>query len=200
MAGMTSPKKAIALLSSGLDSSVALASVIAQNYDIALALTVDYGQRAAVREIEAARKIAQYYDIAHQVVELPWLRELLPKALTSGEKNNWPEAGAPGAEALKMVWVPNRNGVLLNVAAAYAEAMGADAIIFGANAEEAVDFPDNTPAYRDQLNAAFEYSTMNHVKIETPVGNLTKPQIVELAAKLKAPLHLVWSCYEEGVL
>ena len=148
---MTSRGKAIALLSSGLDSTVSLAAdKPVANTEVTLALTINYGQRAAQREIEAAQKIAEYYDTPHKVIQLPWLGELLPKALTpkSKIKNNAEVHGMEmGAEAemdttdvmsVNHVWVPNRNGVLLNVAAAYAEATGAESLIFGANAERSL--------------------------------------------------------------
>lgn len=183
--------RAVALLSGGLDSVVAL-SLAREAGEVALALTFDYGQRAAAREKDAAEHIAAHYGIPHQVVALPWLRDLLPQALDARETTS--EDG--DVMDVRRVWVPNRNGVFLNIAAAFAEAKGADSVLFGANLEEGADFPDNTPAFRDAITQSLAYSTLNRVQVVTPVGHLDKPGIVQAGLRLNAPLHLVWSCYE----
>jgi 7-cyano-7-deazaguanine synthase len=190
----SSSHSAIVLLSGGLDSTVALAELLTRR-PVACALTFDYGQRAAERELAATRTIAAHYQIDHQIVELPWLADLLPRALAPGVANN---AALDEAELFDVhrVWVPNRNGLFLNIAACYAEAMGANTVVFGANAEEGESFPDNTPAFRDAMSAVFAYSTMNHVRVETPVGHLDKTGIIRRGLELDVPLHLIWSCYE----
>jgi 7-cyano-7-deazaguanine synthase len=189
----------VVLLSGGLDSSVAMAEAL-QTQTIACALTFDYGQRAAQREIQASQVIAAHYRIPHRVIQLPWLAELLPKALSAQQETGeaWHRLDEQALYELRRVWVPNRNGLLLNAAACFAEAMGAQHILFGANAEEGADFPDNTPEFRDRLNASLAYSTLSGVTAITPVSALRKNAIVQLGQRLNVPFQLIWSCYEGG--
>ena len=189
------------LLSGGLDSTVALADTLTRQ-PVACVLTFDYGQRAAKKELQATRAIADHYQIPHRAIALPWLAELLPQALTplSVLKSHGVETEKPLSQEqlfdVNRVWVPNRNGLFLNIAACFAESLEVKAIVFGANAEEGADFPDNTPAFRDQLNAVFAYSTLTGVRVETPVGHMNKEQIIQHGVELNVPFHLIWSCYE----
>lgn len=201
---MTTSQRSVVLLSGGLDSTVALAEALTHG-EVVLALTLDYGQRAREAEKIAARAIARHYDLRHDIVELPWYHALLPQALARrayGEPVPTPvEAVDPAIpEGTRAVWVPNRNGVLLNIAAAYAEAMGADAVVFGANADEAQGFPDNTLAFRDALTASLAFSTLRHIRVLTPVGAWSKAQIITRGVALGVPLRAIWSCYGLGPL
>ncbi|MBY0404530.1 MAG: 7-cyano-7-deazaguanine synthase QueC [Cyanobacteria bacterium] len=198
--------RAVALLSGGLDSTVALAKAV-EDFHVIQALTFNYGQRAIGRELKASKEIAHFYDVPHQVIALPWLSEHLPAPMAfrssydsemTGKSNLAVLAERSVQEAAQSVWVPNRNGLFLNIAAAIAESHQATHIIFGANAEEAVNFPDNTEDFRDRLNAVFELSTLLKVKVMTPVGDLMKSEIIDLGLALEAPLAMIWSCYGEG--
>lgn len=194
----TAKEKAVVLLSGGLDSTVALAKAV-ENFHVLMAVTVAYGQRAIKKELLATAQMAAFYQITHRIIHLPWMEELLPVAMKATVGGVLP-LDPPQADpmAVKTVWVPNRNGVLLNIAASLAEAHEATVVAFGANADEAVDFPDNTETYRDKITESFQYSTLNQVRVETPVGELTKAEIVDEGIRLKAPMHLIWSCYESG--
>lgn len=203
---MSPKKKAVALLSGGLDSTVALAEGL-QAYDVIVALTFNYGQRAFGKELRASRAIAEYYGIPHEVIALPWLSGLLPKALTVRMEGvdpvipqEWSDTSVDSESFFdaKPVWVPNRNGLFLNIAAVFAEAHSADIILFGGNAEEAERFPDNTEAFRHCMNEVFTFSTLNHPRIECPVGLLDKAQIIDRAQALGVPLGLIWSCYTDA--
>lgn len=187
-------EKAVVLLSSGLDSTVSLALAI-KAYRVVMAISVAYGQRAAKKELAASAKIAAHYQLPHRIIHLPWMEELLPIALkTSADTED--VSGDP--MAVQTVWVPNRNGVLLNIAASLAEAAQAGVVVFGANAEEGADFPDNTDEYRAAVNQSLHYSTLTHVRVETPVGQWDKAKIIAEGIRLKAPLEMIWSCYEAG--
>ena len=187
--------KGVAILSGGLDSTVSLAAAT-RKMDVVLALTFDYGQRAAKREREAAGKIARHYRIPHRVIEVPWLASLTGTALVNRRaalpRNEMSERSA------KAVWVPNRNGVFIEIAAAHAESMGAARLITGFNREEAVTFPDNSPAYVDAVNRALSFSTSTGVRVVSYTGALDKRGIVRLGRRLGAPLDLIWPCYEGG--
>jgi 7-cyano-7-deazaguanine synthase len=199
---------AICLLSGGLDSTVALALAREQG-PVALALTADYGQRAAAREVERAGRIAAHFAVAHRVLELPFFKSLPGGALLDRAAElprvdrGALERGAAGPtreleESAARVWVPNRNGVLIEAAAAFAEASGAALVIVGFNREEASTFPDNSIDYMAAMNAALRFSTRGKVRLESPTAPLDKVEIVRAALRLRVPLDLVWPCYEGG--
>jgi 7-cyano-7-deazaguanine synthase len=187
--------KGVAILSGGLDSTVSLAAAT-RKMKVVLALTFDYGQRAAKRERDASAKIAKYYKIPHKVVAIPWLAGLTGTALVN-RKAKLP-VNEMSERSAKAVWVPNRNGVFIEIAAAHAESLGADRLITGFNKEEAVTFPDNSPAYVGAINFALSYSTANGVRVVSFTGNLEKRGIVNLGRRLDAPLKHIWPCYEGG--
>ena len=146
----------------GLDSLVNLA-IAASRDDVepVMALTFDYGQRAAEEEIESARRISAHYKIEHAVIGLPWIEEFCESALTRrGEIPTFDElpVDEDAIDSAAAVWVANRNGVFVNVAAAVAEARGIELVVAGFNAEEAETFPDNSPEFVAAANALAEYS------------------------------------------
>ena len=185
----------VAILSGGLDSTVSLA-VAMRRMNVVLAVTFDYGQRAARRERQAAVRIARHYGVPHRVIGIPWLARLTSTALVN-RKARLPKREMSERSA-KAVWVPNRNGVFIEIAAAHAEALGARRLITGFNREEAVTFPDNSPAYVRAVNKALTYSTANGVRVVSFTGDLDKRAIVRLGRRLKAPLRHIWPCYEGG--
>ncbi len=182
----------VALLSGGLDSLVALATR-APDAEISLCLTFDYGQPAAAREIHAAGRIAGHYGAEQHSVQLPWYRELLPASFANDATVPQPEE--LDAESAAAVWVPGRNLVFLAIAAAWAEKLGAREVITGFNAEEAVNFPDNSADFVTAANATLSFSSAGKVKISAPLAGLDKRAIVALGRRLDAPLELAWSCY-----
>ena len=199
-----SGKKSVVLLSGGLDSTVAFKKSVDIS-DVVLALTFDYGQRAAVKEAAAAAKMSALYDVEHRLIDLPWLKEITKTALVCTDKKI-PELstdeldGAEGKteESARGVWVPNRNGVFINIAASFCEALGAELIITGFNIEEAATFPDNSPEFIEAINSSLSYSTLNKVKLLSPTALLNKKEIVKLGMKIDAPLEFLWSCYKGG--
>lgn len=183
--------KGIILLSGGLDSLVSLGL---GGYDVSLALTFDYGQKSVKDEVEASAKICEYYGIEHKVIKLKWLKNITHTALVSDDK--LPDK--IDENSAKNVWVPNRNGLFLNIAGSFADAEGYDYILIGANKEEAQTFPDNTKEFIERVNAEFEFSTQKHPKVIAPLINYDKNDIVKLALENDIPLNLVKSCYAGG--
>ncbi|MEE9391771.1 MAG: 7-cyano-7-deazaguanine synthase QueC [Planctomycetota bacterium] len=199
---MESREKAILLLSGGLDSTVA-AFIAAERYDCIQALSFDYGQRASRRELGAAYRLANSLEIPHRTVFLPFFRQMDAGALTEVrgdlptptlEALDDPVAAQKTAEA---VWVPNRNGAMIAVGAAFAEAAPAAVLVVGFNAEEAATFPDNSAEFVATTNAALAYSTRNHVRVEAPTLTWSKSEIVARAMREDWPLEWVWSCYHD---
>ncbi len=183
--------KGIILLSGGLDSLVSLGL---GGYDVSLALTFDYGQKSAKDEIEASKKICDYYKIEHKVIVLDWLKEITHTALVSDKK--LPDK--IDKNSAKNVWVPNRNGLFLNIAGSFADAEGYDYILIGANKEEAQTFSDNTKEFIERINDEFEFSTRKQPKVIAPLLNYDKNDIVKLALEHDIPLRFVKSCYAGG--
>lgn len=182
----------IVLLSGGLDSVVSLA-LLRNQYNITMALTFDYGQKSAKYEIEAAKKISKYYEIENKIIKLDWLKAITHNALV--ENFELPEGLDNPENSAKAVWVPNRNGLFLNIAGAYADAEDFEYIIIGANKEEAETFSDNTKEFIDSVNNEFKYSTSNKVQVIAPLINFDKNDIVKLALNNNVPLDLIYSCY-----
>jgi 7-cyano-7-deazaguanine synthase len=193
------------LLSGGLDSAANLAFCRLRDEPV-LALTVDYGQRAAPAEIRAAQALSKHFDVPHQIVELPWLGALGGSSLTDSSQRVPKMAVADldnlgvATQTAKSVWVPNRNGVLINAAASFAERMEATRVVVGFNAEEAVTFPDNSADFLARASKALELSTANHVRVACYTTEWDKTTIV---AELRTqspdfPFEHVWSCYQAG--
>jgi 7-cyano-7-deazaguanine synthase len=187
--------KGVAILSGGLDSTVSLAAAT-QRMKVVLAITYDYGQRAATRERAASARIAKHYGIPHRVISIPWLAGITGTALVN-RKARIPR-NEMSTRSAKAVWVPNRNGVFIEIAAAHAESLGANRLITGFNKEEAATFPDNSTAYVGAVNRALSFSTANGVQVVSYTGTLDKKGIVALGRRLEAPLQHIWPCYEGG--
>ncbi len=192
-------KKAISILSGGLDSTVAT-SALKEEYEIH-ALTFDYGQRSAQREIESSKQICQELGIEHTVLDLTWLGKLGKSALTVHDKEV-PQLKSDKLddketcdETARKVWVPGRNVVFTAIATAFAEAEDAEKIIVGWDLEEAVTFPDNSREFLEAFNQTLEIGTLEGVQIVSPVIDLNKNEIVELGEKVHAPMELSYSCY-----
>lgn len=191
--------KSIVLLSGGLDSTVNLAKATKET-EVILAMTFDYGQRAANKEIKAAEQIAAHYRIPSKVLELVFLKEVTKTALVNLDEKipeiNFTQLDSDKAlETARQVWVPNRNGLFINIAASYAESLGCELIVTGFNAEEANTFPDNSPAFIKAINSALSYSTLNKTKVISYTQDLDKTGIFKLGSELEVPFALIWSCY-----
>lgn len=189
--------KSLILLSGGLDSLVSL-GLKKDELNVELALTFDYGQKSAVQEIEASKKICEYYGIKSEVIKLDWLKNITTTALVSEEDVPTDVDLTNSADSAKSVWVPNRNGLFLNIAGCFADSFGYDYILIGANKEEGQSFPDNTKEFTDAVNEEFKFSTQKKPKVVAPLINYVKNDIVMLALKHGIPLELTRSCYQQS--
>jgi len=193
---MTKLRKAVILLSGGIDSTATLYYAKKQGYKC-YALIFDYGQRHR-REVRSAEAVAKCAKAPYQVIKitLPWKgSSLLDKRLK-----------IPAGRLLKDIskripstYVPARNTIFLSFALSYAEAMGAEAIFIGANAVDFSGYPDCRPEYYRAFQKVIQKGTkVKKIKIFTPLIKMTKAQIIRLGKKLHAPLELTWSCYKGG--
>ena len=193
--------KSVVLLSAGLDSTVNLYEAKKAG-EVLLALTFDYGQRAAKKEISQSQKLTQELNIPHKVVKLDFFKEFGQSSLVDTNKK-LPLNDEVSIDDLKVsqssaksVWVPNRNGIFLNIAAGFAETLKANSVVPGFNLEEASTFPDNTQGFLDQLTKSFSFSTSNQIKAHCFTTHLNKTQIVKRGLELKINFKNIWPCYQ----
>ena len=192
-------RKAIVLLSGGLDSATTLYYAISKGFEVR-ALIFDYGQRHR-REVRAAQAVARAAGVQFEVVKisLPWKGSaLLDMSIRVPEKLSGKKGRIP------TTYVPARNIIFLSFAASFAEAIGAGAIFIGANAVDYSGYPDCRPeffrAFQRSLDRGLKTAVQNRkIRIETPLLRLTKAGIVRLGAKLGVPFARTWSCYQGGV-
>jgi 7-cyano-7-deazaguanine synthase len=196
-AGSEPVKKAVVLLSGGLDSCTAAAMAKADGYEL-YALTIAYGQRHAA-ELEAARRVAGALAVArHVVLELD-LAAFGGSSLTGdGEVPKGPAAGGPG---IPSTYVPARNTVFLSLALAWAEALGATDIVIGVNAVDYSGYPDCRPAFIEAFERTAALATKAGVegarfRIRAPLIDLTKAEIIRRGLALGLDYRLTHSCYD----
>jgi 7-cyano-7-deazaguanine synthase len=202
--GMTDSRKAVVLLSGGMDSCVCTAMARERHgaENVAL-LHAGYGQRTQRRERRAFEEIAEFYRVRERlVVQLDHFRAIGGSALTD-EKIAVPEnelgAPRPHGNAIPVTYVPFRNAHILSVAVSWAEVIGAATIYIGAVAEDSSGYPDCRPEYYRVFQELIRVGTRPETQIEivTPVIRMKKSEIIRRGLELQAPLHLTWSCYQE---
>jgi len=188
-------KKAVVLLSGGLDSTTVLAKAKADGFEV-YALSFDYGQKHN-SELDAARQIAKAAGVVeHKVVPMD-LRSIGGSALTD-DSIEVPEEESEGIPA---TYVPARNTVFLSVALGWAEVIDADAICIGVSAVDYSGYPDCRPEYIAAFEILANLATKrgvegNPVKIITPLIDLTKAQTVQLGDSLGVDYKMTVSCYQ----
>lgn len=193
-------KKAVILLSGGLDSTTTLS--IAQNSGFKLfGLTFRYGQRHKY-EIAAAQKIAQAYNLAdHKITEID-LRTFGGSALTDDldvpkDRNN-----GTMNKSIPITYVPARNTIFLSFALAWAEVLGANDIFLGVNSMDYSGYPDCRPEYIQSFANMANLATKagvegkQSIKIQTPLINMTKKEIIKKGLKLGVDYSFTHSCYD----
>jgi 7-cyano-7-deazaguanine synthase len=189
--------RSIALVSGGLDSIVSLARAVKER-SVETVMFFDYGQRARESERISSMSAANYYGLPFQDVDVRWLESLSPPGMQLSSAPDRRQEKTDALRSLDEVWIPNRNGVFVNIAAAFAERYACDTLVTGFNREEAVEFPDNSNEYVERVNRALELSTRNRVRVESFTIDLDKRAILRLGIELRAPLSVVWSCYRSG--
>ncbi|MBD2188123.1 7-cyano-7-deazaguanine synthase QueC [Pseudanabaena mucicola] len=192
-------KKAIILLSGGLDSATAAAQSIADGYE-AIAISFRYGQRHE-RELLAARQVAAALNIKEHFIVDVNLAQWGGSALTDANIAV-PTAGVQSDE-IPITYVPGRNTVFIAIALSLAESKGAEAIYLGINAVDYSGYPDCRPEYLEAFQKLAALSSKvgiegNAIKLIAPLVMDSKVDIVRRAQRLGVPIDLTWSCYQGG--
>lgn len=194
--------KAVVLLSGGLDSSTVLGIAKEQGHDI-VALTFDYGQRHE-REIESARAVAEAMGATEHIIIPLTFGLLLDSSLTmSGSEVPTGRGRQDISSSIPSTYVPSRNIMFLSIGASIAESVGAGHLFIAANAVDFSGYPDCTPEFVASFQKVLDVGTKagkegRSIKVEAPVIDMTKAQIVREAIRLRVPLELTWSCYQGG--
>lgn len=198
---MSGPDKAVVLLSGGLDSATILAIAAAEGYR-ATALSFRYGQRHA-RELDAAATLATQAN-RHVIIDLD-LRAFGGSALTDDIDVPKDRTAAEMAGEIPITYVPARNTIFLSHALALAEVEGAGAIFIGVNALDYSGYPDCRPDYIQAFEAMANLATKagvegtGPVRIQTPLIDMSKAEIIRRGTNLGVDYSQTLSCYDPPV-
>ena len=197
--------KALVLSSGGIDSTTCL-SLAVEKYGKAEVMTLSlfYGQKHT-KEVEAARKVADYYGVMHLEMNLEKIFEYSDCSLLKHSAKDIPKESY--AEQLKKTegapvstYVPFRNGLFLSTAASVALSKGCEVIYYGAHSDDAAGsaYPDRSEEFHKAISEAIYLGSGNVLKVEAPFISMSKADVVRLGLERKAPYELTWSCYEGG--
>ena len=198
--------KILVLSSGGVDSTTCLAMAVAEvGAENVLALSVYYGQKHD-KEIQAAKKVAEYYGVERMELDLSVIFAGSNCSLLKQSTEDIPlESYAQQIEETHgekpvSTYVPFRNGLFLSSAASIALSHGCSKIMYGAHADDAAGaaYPDCSLDFVNAMNQAIYLGSGNQLTIEAPFVSLTKADVVKKGLELGVPYELTWSCYEGG--
>ncbi|MDY1590635.1 MAG: 7-cyano-7-deazaguanine synthase QueC [Methanofastidiosum sp.] len=189
-------KTAVVLLSGGMDSAVCAAIARKDGHNIYV-LHVDYGQRTNKKEFNCAKGISSSYNALNfKVINLDFLKEIGG----SGLVDNSIELPKTETIGIPPSYVPFRNSILLSLATAWAEVVGAEAIYYGANSIDFSGYPDCRPLFFEAFQELIDVGTKDetNIKLKTPLAYMSKGDIVKKGIELGVPFEKTWSCYTEN--
>ncbi len=197
--------KALVLFSGGVDSTTCLGLAIEKyGAENVLALSVYYGQKHS-KELEAAEKIAAYYGVKRQVLDLALIFAGSDCSLLKGSDAEIPKESY--AEQLSgtnghpvSTYVPFRNGLFLSSAASIALSNSCTEIWYGAHSDDAAGnaYPDCSAEFNDAISRAIYLGSGNALEVKAPFVGMTKAEVVREGLRIGVPYKLTWSCYEGG--
>jgi 7-cyano-7-deazaguanine synthase len=185
--------RGVLILSGGVDSTTLLYKMLEEGY-LVEALTFNYAQRHK-KEIDCAAAIARRLNITHKIVDLSSVASLLGDSALLGGKEV-PDCHYTEEAARKTV-VPNRNMIMLSVAAGYAEAREIPQLFYAAHKNDRTIYPDCRPEFVQALRPAILLGTAWHpVKLQAPFVDMSKAEIVRIGLQMQVPYEMTWSCYK----
>ena len=186
-------QKAVVILSGGLDSTTLLHYVKSLGFEV-YGLSFDYGQRHK-KELEYAKYWGLKLCKEWKLLKLDFMKEVASNSALINNNIEVPHDKYDDANQ-KITVVPFRNGIMLSVAVAWAENIGAKIVFYGAHANDSAVYPDCRPGFADALSKASVLGTYNSVRIIAPFVNIEKWQVLSLGLKLGVDYSKTWSCYE----
>ena len=187
--------KALVVLSGGLDSTVALYWA-KKRYGDAEALTFYYGSKHNEREYSCALKTCERLKVKLSKINIDFI-DIYFKSDLLKSGGEIPE-GHYAAENMKSTVVPFRNGIMLSIAAGFAESNDCDVIILGNHSGDHAIYPDCRADFIKSMAQAISFGTQKQIRLEAPFCNITKTDIVKIGAELGVDFSLTWSCYKGG--
>ncbi|MBT5956140.1 MAG: 7-cyano-7-deazaguanine synthase QueC [Candidatus Marinimicrobia bacterium] len=188
--------RAVILVSGGMDSCVTAAMAKNDGFELCF-LHLNYGQRTENRELKAFHDIADFYDVKNRlIVDMTHLAQIGGSCLTDSTIDV-PNADLENEE-IPISYVPFRNANILSAATSWAEVLGANSLFIGAVEEDSSGYPDCRRRFYDAFEKTIDEGTKpdTHIKIITPLIELSKKEIILEGNALHAPINLSWSCYE----
>lgn len=187
--------RTVVIFSGGLDSTTLLFHLKDAQHDVA-ALAVNYGQRH-YRELSSAQNICQQSGVELTTLDLPGLTQIFGRNSLSDSSIDIPE-GMYQPDSMQQTTVPNRNMILLSIAAGWAISNKYQAIAFGAHSGEYTPYPDCRPEFVEAMDNASQLCDWQPLRILAPFVDWTKSDIVRRGAELGVPFKSTWSCYVGG--
>lgn len=189
--------KSLVLLSGGVDSSTCLAMAL-DNGEEVIAISIDYGQSHSKRELQAAKDIANYYEVSHRIIDLSNIFSASKSSLNSHNNIEISKGDYASQEDINTE-VEFRNGVFLTVMASIALQFDASKIYYGAHLDDSgAIYADTSEEFVDAMTKAIDIGTRSKVELVTPFRDSKKEDIVKIGLKLNLPYELTYSCYEGG--
>lgn len=191
-------RRAIILLSGGLDSATALAIAKSEGFSC-YAMSFQYGQRHSY-ELDCAKNISNRMGVVEHLISNIDLRSIGGSALTADIEVLKQRVAVEIGEGIPVTYVPARNTIFLSFALAWAEVLGAHDIFIGVNALDYSGYPDCRPeyiaAFEKMANLATKSALETSIKINTPLISMTKAQIIKTGVSLGVDYSLTSSCYD----
>ena len=197
--GAEKMKKAVVVLSGGMDSAVCAAYAKSKGYELYL-MHLNYGQLTEKREEQAFNDLADFYKAKDKLIlDTGFFKTIggssligdgeIPMDSTEKSMHN------RGAGEIPSTYVPFRNGIIISLAVAWAEKIEAEKVFIGAIEADSSGYPDCREGFYGYMNKALQIGTKNDIEIETPLMELSKGDVVKLGNELGVPFELTWSCY-----
>lgn len=186
--------RGVVVFSGGMDSATLLWMLKTVEKHEVTAVSVDYGQRHR-RELEYAKLFCETIDVEHIVIELPISQLAKDNALTGGTAV---PHGHYAEETMKQTVVPNRNMIMLSMAASLAMDRKLDYVAYGAHDGDHAIYPDCRPEFIKALSAAIKLADWHKVHLWGPFAYLSKGEIATLGLEAGVPYDATWTCYEGG--
>jgi len=192
-----SNKKAVCILSGGMDSTLATVMAMNAGYDV-IAVHFNYGQLTDAKELESFRAIVHRLKVEESYeIDLPFFEQIGASALTD-KSIDVPTHGLE--DGVPVTYVPFRNGIFISIATSIAEKHGATALYIGVVQEDSSGYPDCTASFIASMRNSINLGTKDETRLDiiTPLIDMKKSEIVQTSLELNSPLELTWSCYKNS--